>query len=135
MHNWSPSITFQNTTRSIPKMINSNCGIIQYNKCLIKFEHILRSWVFLWWKFTSPEYWSNPPKYTVVCKPNSHSLPYWFYTEGRVHIGPGWLDMIISLYWSELQTVHLLGIVNDIPNRWPSECLFMYKNINRYSLV
>lgn len=55
------------------------------------------------------------PKYTVVCKPNSHSLSHWFYTEGRAQIGPGWLDMIISLYWSQLQTVHLLGIVNDKP--------------------
>ena len=42
-------------------MINSNYGIIQYNKCLIKFEKILRSWVFLWWKFISPEYLSKPP--------------------------------------------------------------------------
>lgn len=107
------------------------------NVSLIKFEQILRSMLFKMLGFPVVIiHFSSTlirvPKYIVVCKPNSHFLPYWFCIEGGTQIGPWWLYMILSLYWSDFQTVLVLGIINDKPNRWVSEYLFMYINQNIY---
>lgn len=40
--------------------------------------------------------------------------------------------MILSLCWPDFQTVLALGMINDKPNRWASEYLFMYTNRNIY---
>lgn len=104
---------------------------------LIKFEQILRSMLFKMLGFPVviihlSSTLIKVPKCIVVCKPNSHFLPYWFCNEGRTPIGPRWFYMILSLCWPNFQTVLALGMINDKPNRWASEYLFMYTNWNIY---
>lgn len=120
-----------NTSRSILKMIISDCGLSStISTSLTKFEQVLRSILFknarrFSCSGNSLSTLIKASRYIVACKPTSYFLPYWFCTEHRPQTRSGWLYRFLSLYWSEFPAVCFLGRMNDKPNSW-AKGVFVY---------